>query len=310
MRSLGILLVLGTAMPAHADEDHARADALFAEAQALKSEGNKLAACARFDDALRYNPHAVGTLLNVGLCNEEAGKLATASKHYRLARDLAREHSLTEHRDAAAERLDQIEPRVPHLTITFVAQAPGAKLVIDDVVIPIESAGDIRVDPGSRHVVVTAPGRVPYSVDVDLAVEERKTVEIPELGLPVTVSQSRRTVGKVLTFAGGGLVATSIVIGLIARSRYLEPFDTGKCTDRDRPSDEGGPSCSEEGLTQINKAMNLGNAGTAVAVVGGAALAAGVILWVTAPKERANRDLSFVPTLNRDMAGIAAVGRF
>jgi tetratricopeptide (TPR) repeat protein len=61
-----------------AAEPQSKADELFERAQKAKQAGHNDEACKLYDQALRYNPNAVGTLLNVAKCDEDAGKVATA----------------------------------------------------------------------------------------------------------------------------------------------------------------------------------------------------------------------------------------
>src|SRR5215475_8886969 len=105
MRSLVALAIVmasyGPVMAQAGEEDAGKADKIFQEAQKLKQDGKSAEACRKYDESLHYNHNAVGTLLNVALCNEEAGKVATALRYFTQARDLAREHNLAEHRKAA-----------------------------------------------------------------------------------------------------------------------------------------------------------------------------------------------------------------
>jgi hypothetical protein len=311
MRSLAVLTIVLASYGLGRADDHAKADQLFEEAQKLKQSGRNGEACAKYAEALSYNRNAVGTLLNVALCNELGGKVATALELFTQARDLAREHNLAEHRKAAEEHIAAIEKLVPHLAITFAEKAPQMKLVIDDKVFPVEAAGDIRTDPGARHIVVTAPGRVPYETTVQLEAEKRTDLAVPALGHPVTVKSARRTVGKILTFSGVGLIGTSIVLGLFANDKYEAQFKPNK--DGVIPCSEGNPpQCDAEGYAETTDARTYGTFGTVVGIAGGAALALGAYLWFFAPKDQVTteRALAITPTVTPESAGIAAVGRF
>lgn len=294
-----------------APEDHTKADRLFEEATQLKAAGDTVRACAKYNEALSYNKSAIGTLLNVALCHEEAGRVATALELFTQARDLARENNRPEHLAAAEEHIAKNEAQVPHLAIAFAELLPSTKLVIDDKVYPITSASDIRVDPGTRHVVVTAPDRLPYDTSVEVKAQEHKAIAIPMLGMPTTVvKRGRVTIGKIVTFSGVGIVGTGIVLGLVARSRYnsqIGPLGSGKnCTDGPKPM------CNAEGFQKTGNALTLGNVGTGVAIAGGVAIGIGAYLWFFAPKEKVptEREVSIVPTIGPDNAGITAVGRF
>ncbi len=80
------------ASPAAADDTMARADALFAEGVKLRDSNLELA-CAKFGESLQLNPQAIGVLLNVAMCDERQGRIASAVRRYRETRERAREQS-------------------------------------------------------------------------------------------------------------------------------------------------------------------------------------------------------------------------
>jgi hypothetical protein len=120
-------MVLALAPLAHAGPDDAKpgesetalAERLFEEGRVLKDQGKLADACARFDLALGHNRNAVGTILNVALCDEQAGKIASAWKLFTEARARAEEQGLEEHRKAAADHIQKLKDRVPRLTLAF-----------------------------------------------------------------------------------------------------------------------------------------------------------------------------------------------
>jgi Tfp pilus assembly protein PilF len=296
-------IVVGTSGAARADDDHAKADQLFAEAQQLREAGKTADACKKYEEALQYNPNAVGTILNVGLCNEEAGKYATAVKLYTQARDLAREGGYAEHRKAAEERIAAAQPLVSHLAVAFAEKPDQVKLVIDDQVIPIDKTEDIVIDPGSHHVVVTAPGRVPWETTITVDKSGAKAIAVPKLGYPVTIKKGRRTVGIILSGTGVAMVATGIGLGLYARHKYNGQIPT-HCTTDDPPH------CDSEGYRATNDARTFGTFGSIIGIGGIAVAGVGAYLWFFGPKAAAERNVAVVPSLTPDAAGITAFGRF
>lgn len=309
MRSLVVLAIVLSSVGVARADDIAKADALFEEAQQLKAQGKTAEACAKYDEALQHNRNAVGTLLNVALCNEEAGRYATAVKYYTQARDLAREHNLAEHRAAAEEKLTVTTPLVARLAIAFAEKPAGMKLVIDEEVIPADKSDDIVVDPGKHHVVVTAPGRVPFDTYVELDKSGAKAIAVPTLGYPVTVKKGRRTVGKILTFSGAGLVATGIGLGLYARSKYNGQL--GDTTMGKNCSDEDPPRCNAEGYRITNDALTFGTFGTIIGISGVAVLGVGAYLWFfDRTSTSGEQNVAIVPTLAPDSATVSAIGRF
>jgi hypothetical protein len=155
-----------------------KADQLFAEAKALLSS-NLREACDKFVESLHYNPAAIGTLLNVALCDEKLGHVASAVAKFTEARDRAREQGLPEHLRAAEEHLAALQPNVPHLAIRLTQRLPETKVLVDDHVVAPDALGDIAIDPGEHVVVVGAPDRLPHRATLVIAPAERKAIVIP-----------------------------------------------------------------------------------------------------------------------------------
>jgi hypothetical protein len=304
MRSLvALAIVVAGSTPALAD-DPDQADKIFEEAQKLKEAGKTAEACKKYDEALSYNRNAVGTLLNVALCNEEAGRYATAVKYYTQARDLAREHNLAEHRQAAEDKLAVTTPLVSHLAIAFAETANEMKLVIDEDIVPLDKTEDIVIDPGSHRIVVTAPGRVPYETTVVLEKSKAKAIAVPKLGYPVTVKKGRRTVGMIFTASGVALAGAGVGLGLYARSKYNGQIGPGKnCTD------ETPPRCNSEGYRITNDARTFGTFGSIIGVSGLVVAGVGAYLWFFGP-HTTETGVAIVPDLAPDSAGLSAIGHF
>jgi hypothetical protein len=302
MRSLAILVGLARLVRlAHAD-DASDAETLFNEGQKAKEAGNTAQACAKFKQSLEKNRNAVGTILNVALCFEQEGKIATAYKLYREAKDRAHEGGFAEHEKAAHERQAKLGVDVPHVAIAFAEPARDMKLVVDDQIVDVNHADDVEIDPGTRTIVVSAPGRVTYTTKITIGKGEHKAVAIPKLGSPV--SGGRAGVGKVLTFSGAGLVAVGIGVGLYARHKYNDQFPT-HCSDPDADR----PTCDQTGYANTQNARTLGWVGTGVGIAGLAAAGIGVFLWFTAPQSESTH-VAIVPTVSPDVAGLAAIGSF
>ncbi|MBA3393318.1 MAG: tetratricopeptide repeat protein [Deltaproteobacteria bacterium] len=63
--------------------------ALFVEGRRLMGAGKPAEACTQFAAAHAEDPKATGTMLNLGLCNEQIGKVATAATWFRKAQNSA-----------------------------------------------------------------------------------------------------------------------------------------------------------------------------------------------------------------------------
>jgi hypothetical protein len=305
MRSLAILVGLASLVHlAHAD-DASDAETLFNEGQQAKEAGNTAEACTKFRQSLEKNRNAVGTILNVALCFEEEGKIASAYKLYSEAEARAHEGGFAEHEKAAHEHKSKIGVDVPHVAIAFAEQARDMKLVIDDQIVDINAANDVEIDPGTRTIVVTAPGRVAYTTTLSIAKGEHKAIAIPKLGHPV--SGGRAGIGKVLTFSGAGLVVIGIGVGIYAHQQYNNQFD-GSAPHCMNPDAEH-PTCDQTGYTKTQNARTLGWVGTGVGAAGLAAAGIGAFLWFTAPRSETTH-VAIVPTVTPEVAGLTAIGSF
>lgn len=291
-----------------ADPRIEKADQLFAEGKALL-DSNLLQACAKFDASLRENPAAIGTLLNVALCDEKLGRIASAVARFSEARDHAKEQGLPQHVRLAEEHLAVLEPNVPHVAIKLTEQLPETKILIDDTIIALASIADIAVDPGERVIVVSAPARLPYRAKLVVGPAERREVVIPALAKSVTITSSRRRIGQIATVLGGAAVGTGIGLGLYARHLYHKQFDEGRCTPTPM-----GDMCTASGQSRTERARSLGNVGTVVGVAGIVVAGVGAYLWRRSPNstptDTGAKRVVVVPQVSADGLGVVAVGRF
>ena len=295
--ALVVLAVLASA--AHADTDIQKADALFEKGLSLR-DTNLQQSCDAFRESLQWNPQAIGTLMNVALCDEKLGKIASAHARFSEARDRAKEGNLPEYVAEAESHIKTLAGELPHVTIKFLGErAAGTRVLLGDIVVPAtkyDKGEPVAVDPGELVIVVSAPGRLAYETRMMIGKKETKSIEVPELKKGVTVkSSSRRATGIIFTAAGGTFILTGAVLGLVARSKYT------KCDDN---------ICEPSVQSENEKALTFGNVGTVIGAVGVVAGGIGVYLWLTAPKDAAERRVTVVPNVTSESAGLAAIGRF
>jgi hypothetical protein len=299
---VSILLGVGHAQPRQRPADKAEADRLFEEGRTLLDEGKRDEACARFEQSFRLDPRAVGTMLNLGLCREEVGLVASAVRYYGEARDRAHDQGLAEHEEAAARKIAMLSPRVPRLTLTVPAGlGVKARVLLDDDVIPLNQVDGILVDPGPHTLVVTEPGKLPFETKVTLAESQKETIAIPLLEGAKTVvvreeASPRILRGKITAVSGAALGLAGIGLGFYARSYYWDQFPAasreGQVVERDGAhpcwTSRGTAgalvrNCSKLGSTRIDRARLLGHVSTAVTIAGGVAVVSGLVVWLTAP---------------------------
>ena len=301
MWALAIAVVLlGSVRPVRADDNIDKADKLFDEGRALMTS-DLHAACEKFEESLKFNSQAIGTLMNVALCDEKLGRTASAVAKFSEARDRAKEGNMDVHLKAAEERLAVLIPRVPHIKIVFaVPPLPDTRVVLDDKVVAMADIANIAIDPGEHPLVVSAPNHLPYQTTVRIAEGEHRDISVPALRDAIRVG-ARRTVGKIVTISGGVFVAAGVILGFVANNRYDDQFPVHCSKDT--------KLCDGDGQTETERARTLGVVGTVAGGVGVAAVAVGLYLWIRSPRESQKR-VAVLPHLTPGEAGVVAVGRF
>jgi len=185
-------------------------------AQALFDEGRRLMDAKRFDEACpklaesqRLDPGG-GTLLNLAICYEEQGKLASAKNNFEEALALAMRDGRKDRQKIARERIAAIGSAVPHLTVVVppASELDSLEVKLDGLVLR-RAAWSVAtpVDPGAHVIEAAAIGRAPWSSTVRVEVGGKKAVEVPVLGslapLPVAGGLAGSAVERV--GVGGGV---------------------------------------------------------------------------------------------------------
>ena len=312
MRFLICILVVSARVAGAQPAPKSEADKLFKEGIALFDQGKFDEACEKFEQSIARDPHAIGTLMNLGRCNERRGKVATALKRFQEAYDRASQANAIAMRDAAQERIGALTGQVPVVTISRAGPPlEGEKLVVDDEVIALTRT-ELLLDPGTHTFVLTAPGRLPYETKLHVTTKTTLKVELPVLQVPKqdTVrirASSRRIAGKVGTFGGAGLILVASGVALYAKRDYDKQFDdpdgSGPLMANCDPIDKG---CNEAGHSRTQRDRNIAITATVVGAVGLAAAATGIVLWITAPTE----ERTVTPTLGPTSVGVSFSGRF
>jgi hypothetical protein len=198
-----VAFALGLAVSFQVTSAHAAEPREQQLAQALFDEGRQLMEAKRYGDACpklaesqRLDPGG-GTLLNLAVCHEKEGKLASAQAELHDALSLAIRDGRKDRQDLARERLAVVEPKVPRVSVVVApeAEVDGLEVKLDGLVLRRAAWGVAApVDPGLHRVEATAPGLRTFRVDVPIDVAEKKTVRVPSLsstgdpGPPVVVT--------------------------------------------------------------------------------------------------------------------------
>lgn len=304
--AVSALAILATAGTVAADEKTQRADKLFEEGKAMLDK-NLAGACEKFEESLLFNAQAIGTLLNVALCDEKLGRYASAVAKFTEARDRAKEQGMDVHRKVAEEHIHALADKVPHVTLKFsVPPLPQTLIVIDEKLVPFDAIANHPVDPGAHDIVVSAPGHLAYKAHFELTGGESKNLSIPPLKKSITVQSSRRSIGKITAVTGIAAVGTGIILGMVAKRKFDSATDN--CNRILKDMDKVW-QCDPTGYADTRSARTLGTVGTVVGGIGLLAVGVGTYLWLRSPNGGEQR-VSVLPHVGPDGAGIAAVGRF
>jgi hypothetical protein len=176
-----IVAMIATLAPrvAHAGE----ADRLFQLGRRASSMGKYGTACSLFRESFQLDP-AVGTLLNLGDCEEQQNHVAASLDYYQAA--LSRLPPSDDRLAPVRARIEAIQERSGHLELRLGEGAPhDAKVIVDGEPIPSEKLATALLLPAGGHlVVVTAVGYRGSRQTVTIAAGETKAVSLwpgPEL---------------------------------------------------------------------------------------------------------------------------------
>src|SRR5262245_8567378 len=143
--------------------------------------GNTAEACSRFAESYQLEASS-GTLLNLALCHEKEGKIATAWTEYRNAARVAQEQGRKDRAVAAYEKAAVLDPKVPRLIAVALKQVAGLAVTAEARSLTEGGFGiAVPIDPGVHVVTATAPHHKPWSTTLQLAEGEQRTLEIPVL---------------------------------------------------------------------------------------------------------------------------------
>src|SRR5262249_13811244 len=143
---------LAIAQPAPPEEPPSPAAKLFTEGRAQLEAGKIAEACATFARSYELEPTAIGTMLNLGACTEQLGKLATARAWYARAEARATALKLAESEALAKQRGAALAGKVATLTVRIADMPADARVTLDGKPLATSELARIEVDAGHHAI--------------------------------------------------------------------------------------------------------------------------------------------------------------
>lgn len=283
----------GIALPRVARaEDVAAAAAQFESGVADMTAKRYEAGCPKIGESFRLDPRP-GTLYSLARCEHEWGKVASAIAHYdaylRMYETLAptaREAQRTRP-DLTRAALAELAPRVATLAIVLDGWPASARVEKNGAALGGPSLGRaLPTDPGPQKIVVTAEGFVPFQIELVLVDGDRKEVRAParaaEVAPPIAPDTGKGDGQRIAGFVIGGVGVAGLVVGVVGGALALsKTSDVDAHCGADRVCD------SEEAKANAEAAQGEALLSTVGFIAGGALLAAGVVIVLTAPGDEA-----------------------
>lgn len=314
-----------------AQDTEAAATALFDDGRKLMAQRHYAEACPKLAESERLAPSG-GTLINLAECYEHTGQTASAWAAWKEAAARANAAGKASAEKNALARAVALEPTLAKLTIVVSADSDVAGLQVKRDGVSVghsEFGAALPVDPGAHIVEATAPRKKSWSTKVDVSprqTDARVTValadDVETATTPIPSSaatggqppapgpanavapveqpgrasgwSAQRTIGVVAAGAGVVGLAVGSVFGIVAKSKNDEALQPSNCRTP--------KLCTPTGLALTNDASNAATASTIAFAVGGAAVAAGAVLWLTAPRA-STMGIRATPAIARSYGG-------
>jgi hypothetical protein len=164
---------------AQGPDDPAAARERLKEGFMLRKAGSCADALPLFLESFRLAPQPKA-LLNLADCEERLGHFIDAEGHWAQARDVAGAQGNAALQQEAADRLAELGPRMPRLTIALAAGAPPSSRVLRDGVefAPGSLGVPLPCDGGRHTIEVRAEGYEPKVFEVALTERDATRIDV------------------------------------------------------------------------------------------------------------------------------------
>lgn len=303
----GLLVVALVAAPRLAwADDHAIAEALFQAGKSLMNDGKIDEACPKLQESQRIEPGG-GTLLLLGMCHQQQGKLAAAVAELRSAQSMARRDRRLDREKLATKHLAELEGRVS--TVLVRTANRDATVKVDGTLVSAEAASvPLPIDPGTHTIEVSGKGKKTRAVKLTVgAVAENRTIDVPALeDEPVAKETTKETpkaeranseppagdpgaTQRVIGWSVVGVGAVAVGIGAVFGIKAIG--DNADAKDACDPS----RCTSAEGLAKNDDARASATLANVVVGLGLAVVTTGIVVVLTAAKHQPGQSTARAP---------------
>lgn len=316
-------------------ENRAAAEVLFRDAKALADKEQYAEACPKFQESHRIDPKP-GTILNLAVCHEKQGKVASAWLDYLEAASFAARAGQKEREAFAREQAAQLDKSVPRLVVRVSEMTPGIAVKLDGAAVSEGIWGSATpINPGDHTIEASAAGYTTWAKSIKIENAPGNTdIIIPKLeaesaGPPLDKPKDRPKDGGTspnLPFkdkstdkpSSGFNAPLWVGVGLgavgLAGMIYGTAYGVKTLNLRDAGNIECGPPddetfCTEKGLELQAQAAATAPYSTAGFIVGGIGLGAGAAMILlglrkTNTKTQAPNKAWVLPRMDRTGVGV------
>jgi hypothetical protein len=302
--------------------DTTTAEALFKKGLDAMKHNQFKEACDAFagSDEADASP---GTEINLALCNEKQGKIASAWGWYRTAAGLADQRNQKDRAELARNEAAKLEPKLHKLTITVKGSPEGLAVTRNGAPVPTAILGsDVPIDPGDYAIEVNAKNKKAWKGSVHIAagpgidrldvppLEDAPVAETPPVATgpaagggdyhpPQTGNDgsTQRTVGLIV--GGVGILALIGAGGLeifnlaVTNADYKKTkSESDACPTQVPPNPARCPGLVTSAASKDDARHANQTAAIVIAAGGGALVITGIVLLVTTPSSRSSGELT------------------
>jgi hypothetical protein len=318
-------------------QEVARAERAFNDGLTAMLAGRYDDGCPLIAESYRLDPQP-GALFTLAECEARWGKVTKAVAHFEQYLQLyaamtpVQRQEQGDRPELALTTKTEMAARIARLTLVPPPGAPaGMRVGHNGEAVPAGALGaSLEVDPGEHVVLVEAPGRRAQEMRVTLAPGASQRIDLvvgaaldeatpaappgppPGSSTPRSDTVAARDTAaeegagipaqRIVAYTAGGIGVAALMLGAITGAAALAEKDA---VDEHCPALE----CDPEGLAAVDDGRRWATLSTVAFVVGAAALASSVVLFVTEPDEDGGTPAArrqAVPRLSVALQGAAA----